>query len=210
MSIGGSVTKETDQPVDSPGAIAPAKEDDRIHRIHMYYGYGKGKTTCCMGLAVRALGAGRRVALVQFDKGYDGENEHYSERKVLRQLDGVMLYPTGCERMEPDGTFRFGVEPEDMAEACRGLEEARRLVREGDQDLLILDEILAAVAYKLLQREDVMSLLDVYDANRRCELVMSGHAVWDELVARADLVTQMKKVKHYYEAGTPARVGIEF
>ena len=191
-------------------AMAPADPDERIHRIHVYYGYGKGKTTCCVGLAVRALGAGRRVALVQFDKGYDGENEHYSERIVLRGLDGIELHPTGCERMMPDGSFRFGVEQQDMAEACRGLETARRLIREGEQDLLILDEILAAVSYKLLQREDVMSLLDLYDSDRRCELVLSGHAVWSELKERVDLVTQMRKVKHYYEAGTPARLGIEF
>ena len=71
-------------------------------QIHIYYGYGKGKTTCCVGLAIRSLGAGKRVALVQFDKGYDGEKEHYSERHILRQLDGIELYPTGCERMLPD------------------------------------------------------------------------------------------------------------
>jgi len=57
-----------------------------MHKLHLYYGYGKGKTTSVMGLAIRALGAGQRVAIVQFDKGYDGKNEHYSERKVLRDL----------------------------------------------------------------------------------------------------------------------------
>lgn len=191
-------------------SLAPAAGDEPIHRIHIYYGFGKGKTTCCVGLAIRAIGAGRKVALVQFDKGYDGENEHYSERHVLRKLDGIDLYPTGCERMLPDGSFRFGVEQPDLAEAARGLEVAQRLVTEGDQDLLVLDEILAAVAYKLADRKDVMALLDAYDRERRCELVLSGHQVWNELTARADLVTQMRKIKHYYEAGTPARLGIEF
>ena len=66
--------------------IPPEKGDTPHHSVHVYYGYGKGKTTCCIGLAVRALGAGKRVALVQFDKGYDGEPEHYSERHILRKL----------------------------------------------------------------------------------------------------------------------------
>ena len=180
------------------------------HQLHVYYGDGKGKTTCCIGMAVRAAGAGKRVAIVQFDKGYDGTHEHYSERYVLRRLDGIDLYPTGCERMQQDGSFRFGVTACDRDEAGRGLLVAERLIREGDQDLLILDEILAGVVYGLLTQADVMRLLDLYDANRRCELVLSGHRVWDALVERADLVTEMRKVKHYYAAGVPARRGIEF
>ncbi len=193
-----------------PRVIPPAEGGEKVHQVHAYYGYGKGKTTCCVGLAVRALGAGHRVALVQFDKGYDGVHEHYSERHVLRKLKGIDLYPTGCERMMPDGSFRFGVVEEDVKEARRGLEIAGRLIREGEQDLLVLDEILAAVVYDLLEQEDVMRLLDLYDAKRRCELVLSGHKVWDALVARVDLVTEMRKVKHYYARGTPAREGIEF
>jgi len=194
----------------TPRVIPPARDGEKVHQVHVYYGYGKGKTTCCVGLAVRALGAGRRVALVQFDKGYDGEHEHYSERHILRGLKGIDLYPTGCERMRTDGSFRFGVEEGDLKEAGRGLEVAGRLIREGGQDLLILDEVLAAVAYGLLGQGDVMGLLDLYDADRRCELVLSGHKVWDALVERADLVTEMRKVKHYYARGTPARPGIEF
>ena len=112
--------------------------------------------------------------------------------------------------MLPDGSFRFGAEPQDLEEARRGMEIARRLIVEGEQDILILDEVLAAVAYDLLVQQDVMDLLDVYSADRRCELVLSGHQVWPELVARADLVTEMRKVKHYYGDGVPARLGIEF
>ena len=188
----------------------PAGDGTENHQIHIYYGYGKGKTTCCVGLAVRALGAGKQVALVQFDKGYDGEHEHYSERKVLRRLEGIVLHPTGCERMQTDGSFRFGAEERDLAEARRGLEISEQLMREGDQGLLILDEILAAVAYRLVSQVDVMRLLDVYDEGRRCELVLSGHKVWDALVERSDLVTEMRKVKHYHARGVPARRGIEF
>ena len=188
----------------------PPTDELKEFRLHLYYGFGKGKTTACMGLALRAVGAGRRVAIVQFDKGYDGENEHYSERNVLRGLEGVELHPTGRERMRPDGTFRLGVEPGDLEESRRGVEIAERLLREGPQRLLILDEILAAVTYKLLEEKDVMALVDTWAADRRCELVLSGHKVWDALVERADLVTEMRKVKHYFDEGTPARKGIEF
>ena len=77
-------------------------------------------------------------------------------------------------------------------------------------EVVILDEILAAAAYDLISTKDVEDLLDLYDENRRCELVLSGHKVWDALVERADLVTEMRKIRHYYAKGTPARPGIEF
>lgn len=197
--------------VNTPRIIPPEKEGDApTHQLHIYYGYGKGKTTACVGLAVRAAGAGKCVGLVQFDKGYDGETEHYSERHVLRTLANVTLHPTGCERMMPDGSFRFGAQEQDLKEAQRGLALAKDVLQAGNHDLVILDEILAAAAYDLLEQSEVEGVLDLYDRDRRCELVLSGHKVWDGLVARADLVTEMRKVKHYYAKGTPARPGIEF
>ncbi|MBC8044540.1 MAG: cob(I)yrinic acid a,c-diamide adenosyltransferase [Rhizobacter sp.] len=186
-----------------------------MHKIHAYYGYGKGKTTAVMGLAIRSLGAGNRVAIVQFDKGYDGQNEHYSERLVLRKLKEigypVELVPTGCERMMPDGTFRFKNEPQDLTEAQRGLDAARKFIEQGETDVLVLDEGLAAVAYHLMPESDMMSLLDLYEAKGRpCELIISGHKVWDAFEQRVDLITEMRKVKHYFDEGVPARLGIEF
>jgi len=192
------------------GTLPPVQDGEPAHQIHVYYGFGKGKTTCCVGLAIRALGAGKRVGLVQFDKGYDGENEHYSERRILRSLDGIEVHPTGCERMMNDGSFRFGAEPSDIAEAQRGVEIATRLIRGGNLDLLILDEILAAAAYGLLDRHRVMQVIHKYDENRQCELVLSGHEIWDDPLEKADLVTEMRKVKHYYAKGTGARLGIEY
>lgn len=178
--------------------------------IHVYRGTGKGKTTASIGLAIRALGAGKKVALVQFDKGFDGENEHYSERRILRTLSNMALHITGCERIRPDGTFRFGTTPEDIQEACKGLAIARRLITEGDQFLLILDEILSAVAYQLIDQKDVMDIVSLHKQRGRCELVLTGRSLWDELKDEADLVTNMVKVKHYYDKGVPARLGIEF
>lgn len=194
----------------APRTLPPDESGTLAHQLHIYYGLGKGKTTCCMGLILRALGAGHRVVLIQFDKGFDGENEHYAERSVLRRLEGVEVFPTGCERMMADGSFRFGAEPEDISEAKRGLDLAKACIDQAGSDLLVLDEILAASAYGLLSQKDVMALLDHWEVARPCELVLSGHKVWDELVDRADLVTEMRKVKHYYGKGVPARKGIEF
>ncbi|MDD5361539.1 MAG: cob(I)yrinic acid a,c-diamide adenosyltransferase [Ignavibacteria bacterium] len=182
--------------------------------LHLYYGYGKGKTTSAIGLAIRALGAGKKVAIVQFDKGYDGTNEHYSERNVIRKLKEIGyeidIYPTGCERMNEDGTFRFKNEQCDFDEAKKGLEISKKLIKEGKQDLLILDESVAAVAYNLLQKTDIKELIDLFHANKRYELVMTGHKIWGELEEKADLITEMRKVKHYFDKGIPARQGIEY
>jgi cob(I)alamin adenosyltransferase len=190
----------------------PTPEAQRTGFVHVYYGGGKGKTTAAIGLAVRAAGAGKRVKIVQFDKGHDPERgEHYSERRVLRAIPGIELAPTGCERIRADGTFRFGVEPADLAEAHRGLDEARRALASPEWDLVILDEALGALAYGLLEEKDILALLDAHAAaGRRAELVLTGHKLTDAIKDRADLVTRMEKVKHYFDQGTPARLGIEF
>jgi len=188
--------------------------DEDKNCLHIYYGYGKGKTTSTIGLAIRALGAGKKVTLVQFDKGYDGTNEHYAERNVLRKLKEVgydiKLYPTGCERMNSDGTFRFKNEEQDFTEAKRGLAIAKDLIVKGNQDLLILDEAIATVSYNLLSKEDIEELIDLYKNNKRYELVMTGHKLWEGLEKKADLITEMRKVKHYFDNGIPARPGIEY
>jgi cob(I)alamin adenosyltransferase len=188
--------------------------DEQKNFLHVYYGYGKGKTTSTIGLAIRALGAGRKVAIVQFDKGFDGTNEHYSERHILRKLkesgNDIEIYPTGCERMNEDGTFRFKNEDKDFEEAKRGLQIARDLIVKGEQNLLILDEIIATVIYHLLEKEDVEEIIKLFKENRRFELVMTGHKIWDYIEENADLITEMRKVKHYFDKGIPAREGIEF
>ncbi len=180
------------------------------NRLHIYYGYGKGKTTSAVGLAIRALGAGKKVALVQFDKGYDGVNEHYSERKILRQLKDLRLFPYGKERVLGPNAFRFKNEAGDFEEAQRGLTQAGTLIATGDQDLLILDELLAAVMTKLVTQKEVMELVELYNQGRRCELVITGHQVWPELVEKADLVTEMRKEKHYFDVKAPSKEGIEY
>lgn len=188
--------------------------DEKKNQSHLYYGYGKGKTTAAMGLAIRALGAGKKVAIVQFDKGYDGTTEHYSERIILRKLAElsypIELFPTGCERMNEDGTFRFKNTDEDFTEAKRGLEIAKNLILNGQQNVLILDEAVAAAVYHLVKEKDVLDLLDLFAKNRRFELILTGHKLFDGLESRIDLITEMRKVKHYFDNGIQAREGIEY
>lgn len=187
--------------------------EEKKHQLHIYYGYGKGKTTSAIGLAIRALGAGRKVAIVQFDKGYDAD-EHYNEGRVLKKLKEIgyplELFSTGCERMNEDGTFRFKNAEEDFKEARRGLKIARNLIEDGKQNLLILDEVIAAAVYHLIKEEDVLDLIDLYEKNKRFELVMTGHKLFKGLKERAGLITEMKKVKHYFDKGIQAREGIEY
>ena len=189
-------------------------KDEEKNCLHIYYGYGKGKTTSAIGLAIRALGAGKRVAIIQFDKGFDGKNEHYSERNILRFLRQsgypIDLFSTGCERMNADGTFRFKNTPKDFKEAQRALEIARAVITGASYDLVILDEGIAAVVYHLISKEDIESLIKLYFENKRFEMVITGHRIWEFIEEKADLITEMKKVKHYFDKGIPARAGIEF
>ncbi len=190
------------------GSSSSTKTSD--WRIQVYTGDGKGKTTAAVGLCIRALGNGFKVAMVQFDKGHH-EDEHYGERHILRSLEGMDLFATGCERLSPDGRFRFGVLPEDIQEARRGLDIARDLIEHPRHQLVVLDEIVSGVTYQLLEETDVLDLLDRYErAGRPFELVLTGRRASERLVHRADLVTEMRPIRHYFETGLMARRGIEF
>ena len=188
--------------------------DEKKHQIHVYYGYGKGKTTAATGLVMRVLGVGKSAAIVQFDKGYDGKIEHYGERNLIRKLKElgypVELYATGCERMNEDGTFRFKNADEDFVEARSALKISSELIEKGKQDLLVLDEIIAASAYHLIEEKDIFDIIDLYNENRRFELIMTGHKLFPGLEEKVGLITEMRKVKHYFDSGIQAREGIEF
>lgn len=191
-----------------------ALPDEKKHQSHLYYGFGKGKTTAAMGLAFRALGAGMRVAIVEFDKGFDQSKEHYYERRIFFKLKElgypVEIFSSGCERMNENGTFRFKNAEEDFAEAKRALGIVRELVTKGKQNILVLDEFVAAANYHLIEESDVFEILDLYDKNRRFEFILTGHKLFDGLEKRIDLITENRKVKHYFDKGIQARKGIEY
>jgi len=164
--------------------------------VHVYTGDGKGKTTAALGLAVRALGAGLNVQVLQFIKG--GE---YSEIRTLRGL-GVPVQQFGRGRF-----IRGEASFDDKAIAAQGLAEVREIMARGDVDVLILDEIIVALGLRLLDLADILELVASKPAG--IELVLTGRGAPPELVDAADLVTKMVKMKHYYDQGVLGRDGIE-
>ncbi len=166
--------------------------------VHVYTGDGKGKTTAAIGLAIRAAGAGRKVFIGQFLKS--GE---YSEHKALERFSDLIeikQYGRGC--------FIYGApEDEDIKAARKGLNEVRDIINSGEYDLVILDEANIAVYYKLFE---VSKLLEI-DRSRpeHVEIVITGRMADQSLIDEADLVTEMKEIKHYYKKGVIARPGIE-
>jgi cob(I)alamin adenosyltransferase len=181
-----------------------------MNRIQIYTGEGKGKTTAALGLLMRFLGSGGRAVLVQFDKGA-GVDDFYGERRIFPLLPGLTHHATGLVRFVPArGTFRFQNIPGDFAEAQRGLELAHQAMESG-AGLVVLDEILSLLLTGLIEEAAIEELLDHYEKlGRPCELVLTGHKIFQALEQRADLITRMEKLKHYFDQGEPARKGIEF
>lgn len=166
--------------------------------VQIYTGNGKGKTTAALGLALRAHGAGLRVFFGQFIKGGD-----YSEIRALRdRLPEVTVEQFG------HGRFIRGVPPpSEIAAARHGLDRLREVLTGGQYDVVIADEACTAVRAQLFAENDLLALLEVCPPT--VEFVLTGRDAGAKLQARADLVTEMRCVKHYYETGLKARTGIE-
>lgn len=166
--------------------------------VHVYTGNGKGKTTAAIGLAIRAAGAGMRVYIAQFVKGM-----HYSELDALdRYVDRITLKQYGRDcfiEKEP--------EEEDVQAARQGLEEVKGVLASGDYQMVILDEANIATHYNLFSPDELIEL--VRSKPESMELVITGRNADPKVVAVADLVTEMKEIKHYYNRGVQARPGIE-
>ncbi|MFH1620905.1 MAG: cob(I)yrinic acid a,c-diamide adenosyltransferase [Patescibacteria group bacterium] len=175
--------------------------------LQCYTGNGKGKTTAALGLVMRAIGAGKRVAWVAFDKG--GE-DHYSERKtILERFPDMEFYPTGLDRIDPQTKkFRFGVTDLDRLEGERALEIVKGLLNEARHDLVILDEINSSVSLGIADELRALELLQ----NRKpeIEIVLTGRDAPKSFLDMADLITDMTLVEHYFYHGTQAREGYDF
>ena len=168
--------------------------------VQVYTGDGKGKTTAAIGLALRAAGRGLRVFIIQFIKGgFD-----YGELYILEKLPNIEVRAFGRGRF----ITQDGPGPEDIEEARKAMELAREVVRSGEYDVVILDEINVAIYFGLVGLEEVLEL--IRGKPEHVELVLTGRKAPRELVEEADLVTEMKEVKHPYRRGMPPRPGIEF
>ena len=173
--------------------------------IQAYTGDGKGKTTCSIGLLIRAYGSGKRVKIIFFDKG--SKTYQHNELVVLDKL-GIDYTVTGLERMTSDGKFRFGVIEEDKKEALKGFEIAENAIKQKKYDLVVLDEALSSITYGLLDKNLLLKLID--ETPKEIELVLTGRSNDNEIFDKCDLVTSMTKVKHYFDKGVAARPGIEY
>jgi cob(I)alamin adenosyltransferase len=166
--------------------------------VHVYTGEGKGKTTAALGLAIRAAGAGHKVFLAQFVKG-----GRYSELNALTRFDDLIT-------VEQFGMGRFinGQPSEsDVKAARKGLTKMKNIVTSGEYKVVILDEANIAVHYNLFSADELINLID--SRAEETELIITGRKASPEILERADLVTEMKAIKHYYKEGVKARIGIE-
>lgn len=168
--------------------------------IHIYCGDGKGKTTAAMGLALRMAGRGKGVVVAQFMK-----SEDTGERRALEHVPGVTLLDVP-EQVK----FSSSLTPEErQGEALRSrglLEQAAALALAPNCGLVVLDEACAAVETGLLELEPLLSFLDT----ARVEVVLTGRNPAQALLDRADYITRLEKVRHPYDRGVRARMGVEF
>jgi cob(I)alamin adenosyltransferase len=167
--------------------------------VQIYTGNGKGKTTAALGLALRAVGRGLRVCMFQFIKGGGPYGEHLIAEKLAPLLTIIQSGRPGWVNTK-DVT-------EDRRVAQQALLQAKELLTSADYDLVVLDEINGAVGFGLIDVEQVLDLIGLKP--ERVELVLTGRNAHERLIAAADLVTEMREIKHYYSAGVPARTGIE-
>ncbi len=167
--------------------------------IQIYTGNGKGKTTAALGLSLRALGRGLRVCFFQFIKG----GGPYGEQLIAEKLaPAFTLIQTGRP-----GWVNTKDISEDRRLAQDALQQAREAMLSGDYDLFVCDEINGAVGFGLIDVDQVLELMQVKP--ERVELILTGRNADERVIKGADLVTEMRELKHYYQAGVPARVGIE-
>lgn len=167
--------------------------------VQIYTGNGKGKTTAAFGLALRAVGNGMKVFFAQFVKGMS-----YSEIDIVRSA----LPQITIEQFGLDCFIVKEPTQNDIDAARKGLEEARQAIVSGQYDVIILDEACIALFYNLFTVEELIEVIKLKQES--AEIVITGRYAPPELIELADLVTEMKEIKHYYANGVQARKGIEF
>ncbi|MGQ9577468.1 MAG: cob(I)yrinic acid a,c-diamide adenosyltransferase [Candidatus Aminicenantales bacterium] len=168
--------------------------------IHIYTGNGKGKTTAALGLALRAAGYGIRTYIGQFLKG-----QSYGEIEAAKRLGSLIT----IEQFGRKGFIHVTENPdaEDIARAQRGLERSLKMMLSGRYQIIILDEINVAIYFGLIKEQEVLDFIS--QKPEQVELILTGRYAPASVIRRADLVTEMKEKKHYYQKGVRARKGIE-
>lgn len=165
--------------------------------IQLYTGNGKGKSSAAFGMALRGAMASKKVYIAQFVK-----DMKYSETKIAEVLDSITIHQVGKGCF-----FDREVNEEDQKAAREGLQKCREALNSGAWDLVILDEVTIALYYKLFSTDDLLDVLD--DKAEHTEVILTGRYAPQELIDRADLVTDMVEVKHYYTQGVLSRPGFD-
>ncbi|MDR0424290.1 MAG: cob(I)yrinic acid a,c-diamide adenosyltransferase [Clostridiales Family XIII bacterium] len=165
--------------------------------IQVYTGNGKGKTTAALGLTLRSLCAGNKVFFGQFMKGQD-----YSELKAAGIFEGLDMQQFGS----PDFVHGKPSE-EDIAKAKAGLARMEEAILSDEYDVVVFDEANTAMFFGMLEPEEVLAVIRKRSAGT--EVVLTGRYAPEAIMDAADLVTEMREIKHYYNAGVPSRIGIE-
>ena len=167
--------------------------------VMVHTGEGKGKTTAALGLALRAFGAGLKVLILQFIKG----GQTYGELDALKNFSPqIQIKQCGL------GFTSQGDKADHKSAAEETLQLARKEILSGDWDLIILDEINYAVKFNLISEEEMLELVKIRPP--QLHLLLTGRDATEKLIDLADLVTEMKLIKHPYQVGIKAQRGIEF
>lgn len=167
--------------------------------IQVYTGNGKGKTTAALGLALRAAGSGLRVFIVQFIK-----KRRCSEHRIIRERFSDLIT---IEQYGEGLILKRDPAEADRRSAQKGLAKIRKIIESKAYDVVILDEINVAVRYKLVELEDLLEIME--GKPKGTELVITGRYADPRVIEKADLVTEMREIKHYMARGLKARLGIE-
>lgn len=169
-------------------------------QVHVYTGDGKGKTTAAFGLAIRALGRGKKVAIIQFLKPKPS-GEIIALAKIKGSEKMLLIKSFGLSKLVKKPTLK------NIEEAERGLTETKKVLRKGF-DLVILDEINVAIAFGLLDIKKVITAIKSRPISTN--VVLTGRRAHLKLLEVADLVTEMRKIKHPFDRGVKAKKGIEY
>lgn len=196
----GSPFFQRRRPVNKMDVAPRSSREGTRGLVEVFTGEGKGKTSAALGLVLRAVGHGLGVHIIFFMKG----EFPYGEQKALAQLPGVSLERFGSlEFVDP-----ARVKEEERQEARRALEAASRALHGGQYDVVVLDEVLVAAAWGLVEVEEVARLIREKPA--AVDLVLTGRYADPCLVELADMVTEMKEVRHPYRRGQLSRLGIDY
>jgi cob(I)alamin adenosyltransferase len=176
-------------------------QETKAHYIQFYYGMGKGKTTAALGLSLRAVGQGKKVIFLQWMKGRSEIGEMKAEKFIAPNFLIHQFGPSYFTWDKPDTS-------EHKKLAQLGLKFLAVVVEKKKYDVLVLDEIVDAVEMKFIPAAKTINLIK--KAAKKGEVIITGHSAPKAFIDAADLVTEMKKVKHYFDKGQLARAGIEY